>query len=81
MKGFLRELCDEGGCVLFSTHVLEVAEKLCDRIVIIKNGRLVEQGETAQVIGNQSLEDVFLELAAQTDAPGPSAREGEDDHA
>ena len=81
MKGFLRELCDEGGCVLFSTHVLEVAEKLCDRIVIIKNGRLVEQGETAQVIGNQSLEDVFLELAAQTDAPGPAAREGEDDHA
>ena len=65
MKGFLRELCDQGGSVLFSTHVLEVAEKLCDKIVIIKGGRMVEQGKTADIVGNQSLESVFLELARE----------------
>lgn len=64
-KGFLRELCEEGGSVLFSTHVLEVAEKLCDRIAIIRGGKLIEEGETQQVVGNESLEAVFLELAQQ----------------
>ena len=65
MKGFLREQCDQGGAVLFSTHVLEVAEKLCDHIVIVKGGRLVRQGATASVVGDESLEQVFLELAAE----------------
>lgn len=67
MKGYLREICQQGGSVLFSTHVLEVAEKLCDRIVIIKGGRLVEEGPTAQVIGKASLEQVFLDLAKEAD--------------
>ena len=62
MKGFLRDLCDRGVAVLFSTHVLEVAEKLCDRIAIIRGGRLIECGRTEEVVGNSSLESVFLEL-------------------
>ena len=62
VKGLMRELCDRGGAVFFSTHVLEVAEKLCDSIAIIKEGRLVVSGPTAQVRGNASLEQVFLEL-------------------
>ena len=60
LKGFLREICDSGGAVFFSTHVLEVAEKLCDTIAIIKDGRLVRHGPTEQVVGDSSLEDVFL---------------------
>lgn len=67
MKGYLREVCQQGGSVLFSTHVLEVAEKLCDRIVIIKGGRMVEEGPTAQMIGKASLEQVFLDLAKEAD--------------
>ncbi|MBP8855488.1 MAG: ABC transporter ATP-binding protein [Oscillospiraceae bacterium] len=63
MKQLLRELCNEGGAVFFSTHVLEVAEKLCDRIAIIKDGHLVESGSTADIVGKSSLEHVFLELA------------------
>ena len=62
LKGYLRELCNEGGAVFFSTHVLEVAEKLCDTIAIIKNGRLVRHGPTQEVVGDSSLEDVFLGL-------------------
>mgnify|MGYP000106757625 CR=1 FL=1 len=54
-----------GGSVLFSTHVLEVAQKLCDRIAIIKGGRLVKMGTTASVVGDESLEQVFLELAQE----------------
>ena len=65
MKGFLRDLCDRGGAVLFSTHVLEVAERLCDRISIIRNGKLIESGRTEDVVGNSSLEDVFLELGRE----------------
>ena len=70
MKGFLREICEAGGAVIFSTHVLEVAEKLCDRIAIIRGGKLVEVGKTADIVGNSSLEEVFLELAqgGNTDA-------------
>lgn len=60
LKGFLREICDSGGAVFFSTHVLEVAEKLCGAIAIIKDGRLVRHGPTEQVVGDSSLEDVFL---------------------
>ena len=62
LKGYLRELCEAGGAVVFSTHVLEVAEKLCDTIAIIKDGRLVRYGPTEEVVGDSSLEDVFLGL-------------------
>ncbi|MDL2294540.1 AAA family ATPase, partial [Ruminococcaceae bacterium OttesenSCG-928-D13] len=65
MKEFLRELCRAGGAVLFSTHVLDVAEKLCDKIAIIKDGKLVEAGRTADIVGKSSLEHVFLELEAE----------------
>ena len=65
MKGYLRQVCSEGGSVLFSTHVLEVAQKLCDRIAIIKAGRLVEEGPTADIVGKSDLEAVFLELARE----------------
>ena len=63
LKQIMREVCDGGGAIFFSTHVLAVAEKLCDRIAIIKNGRLVVSGTTDEVRGDASLEDVFLELA------------------
>ena len=63
LKQIMREVCDGGGAIFFSTHVLEVAEKLCDKIAIIKNGRLVVSGTTDEVRGDASLEDVFLELA------------------
>ena len=62
LKEGLRSICDRGGSVFFSTHILEVAEKLCDRIAIIKDGKLVVSGETGTVIGNKSLENLFLEL-------------------
>lgn len=65
MKNFLREVCNAGGAVMFSTHVLEVAEKLCDTISIIRGGKLVETGKTADIIGNSNLENVFLELAKE----------------
>jgi ABC-2 type transport system ATP-binding protein len=67
LKEYLHELCDRGGAVFFSTHVLEVAQNLCDHIAIIKNGRLVESGTTAEVTGKSSLEDVFLEIAGNPD--------------
>ena len=63
VKQLMHELCDQGGAIFFSTHVLEVAEKLCDKIAIIKEGRLVVSGKTEEVRGNSSLEHVFLELA------------------
>ena len=62
LKGMMRELCDEGGAIFFSTHVLEVAEKLCDQVAIIKGGRLIRSGTMAEVKGDDSLEEVFLEL-------------------
>ena len=62
MKGFMRELCDNGGAIFFSTHVLEVAEKLCDKIAIIKGGKLIKAGTMDEVKGDHSLENVFLEL-------------------
>lgn len=65
MKEFLAELCQEGSSVFFSTHVLEVAEKLCDRIAIIKQGKLIRYGLTEEVVGDSSLEDVFLELEGE----------------
>ncbi len=65
VKELMRTLCDNGGAIFFSTHVLEVAEKLCDRIAIIKNGTLIKSGKTDEVIGDESLEDVFLELEGE----------------
>ena len=62
LKGMMRELCDVGGAIFFSTHVLEVAEKLCDKVAIIKGGRLIRSGTMEEVKGDDSLEDVFLEL-------------------
>ena len=62
LKEIMRKICDEGGAIFFSTHVLEVAEKLCDRIAIIKGGRLIKSGTMEEVRGDESLESVFLEL-------------------
>ncbi len=62
LKGIMRDICDKGGAIFFSTHVLEVAEKLCDKVAIIKDGKLIISGKTEEVRGNASLEDVFLEL-------------------
>ena len=62
LKGMMREICDNGGAIFFSTHVLEVAEKLCDKVAIIKAGRLVASGTMDEVRGDESLEQVFLEL-------------------
>ena len=62
LKGMMRELCESGGAIFFSTHVLEVAEKLCDKVAIIKGGRLVRSGTMEEVKGDDSLEEVFLEL-------------------
>ena len=61
LKGMMREVCDEGGAIFFSTHVLEVAEKLCDKVAIIKNGKLIRSGTMEEVKGDDSLEEVFLE--------------------
>lgn len=65
LKEIMAELCKNGGAIFFSTHVLEVAEKLCTKVAIIKDGKLVISGNTAEVIGNASLESVFLELEAE----------------
>lgn len=62
LKIMMREVCDKGGAIFFSTHVLEVAEKLCDKVAIIKGGKLIRQGTMEEVKGDDSLEDVFLEL-------------------
>lgn len=62
LKGIMREICDQGGAIFFSTHVLEVAEKLCDKVAIIKGGRLIKSGTMEEVKGDESLESVFLEL-------------------
>lgn len=62
LKKQMREICDNCGAIFFSTHVLEVAEKLCDKVAIIKGGRLIASGTMAEVKGNLSLEDAFLEL-------------------
>ena len=66
LKQMMRELCDAGGAIFFSTHVLEVAEKLCDKVAIIKNGRLIRSGTMEEVKGDASLEQVFLELEGES---------------
>ena len=67
LKGMMRELCDGGGAIFFSTHVLEVAEKLCDKVAIIKGGRLIRSGTMEEVKGDDSLEEVFLELEGEAE--------------
>ncbi len=62
LKGMMREVCEDGGAIFFSTHVLEVAEKLCDKVAIIKGGKLIRSGTMEEVRGDESLERVFLEL-------------------
>ena len=62
LKGIMRDICDKGGAIFFSTHVLEVAEKLCDKVAIIKGGKLIKSGTMEEVKGDTSLENVFLEL-------------------
>ena len=65
LKQMMREHCDRGGAIFFSTHVLEVAEKLCDKVAIIKQGRLIRAGTMDEVRGDDSLEEVFLELEGE----------------
>ena len=65
LKGLLREVCEEGGAIFFSTHVLDVAEKLCDKVAIIKGGKLIRSGTMEEVKGDDSLEEVFLELEGE----------------
>ena len=66
LKGMMRELCDAGGAIFFSTQVLEVAEKLCDKVAIIKGGKLIRSGTMEEVKGDDSLEEVFLELEEES---------------
>ena len=65
LKEMMREHCGRGGAIFFSTHVLEVAEKLCDKVAIIKQGKLIKEGTMEEVRGDESLEEVFLELEAE----------------
>ena len=67
LKEIMKDFCNEGGAILFSTHILEVAEKICDKVVIIKGGKLVTCGKMEEVKGNSSLEDVFLDLEDNND--------------
>ena len=66
LKGMMHEVCAAGGAIFFSTHVLEVAEKLCDKVAIIQHGRLIRSGTMEEVKGDDSLEDVFLELEGES---------------
>lgn len=67
LKEIMRDICNKGGAIFFSTHVLEVAEKLCDKVAIIKDGRLIKSGSMEEVKGDESLEEVFLELGEDHD--------------
>ena len=66
LKGMMREVCEDGGAIFFSTHVLEAAEKLCDKVAIIKGGKLIRSGTMEEVKGDDSLEEVFLELEGES---------------
>ena len=66
LKEMMRDICDAGGAIFFSTHVLEVAEKLCDKVAIIKGGKLIRSGTMEEVKGDDSLEEVFLELEGES---------------
>ncbi|MBO5487698.1 MAG: ABC transporter ATP-binding protein [Eubacterium sp.] len=65
LKGMMREFCNQGCAIFFSTHVLEVAEKLCDKVAIIKEGKLIRSGTMEEVKGDGSLEEMFLELEGE----------------
>ncbi len=65
LKGIMRELCDNGSAIFFSSHVLEVVEKLCDRVGIIKDGKLVKEGTIEQITADKSLENIFIEIATE----------------
>ena len=65
VKKIMREFCDQGNAIFFSTHVLEVAEKLCDKIAIIKDGKLIASGTMEEVKGDASLEEVFLGITEE----------------
>ena len=67
LKQIMREICNKGNAIFFSTHVLEVAEKLCDKVAIIKDGKLIKSGTMDEVKGDGSLESVFLELEDKND--------------
>lgn len=73
LKTIMREHCDAGGAIFFSTHVLEVAEKLCDKVAIIRSGRLIASGTMEEVLGDGSLEEVFLELSQADVSDGSEA--------
>ncbi len=62
LKEIMKEFCSRGSSIFFSTHILEVAEKLCDRVGIIKGGKIVTEGEMKDIVGDESLESIFLEL-------------------
>jgi len=62
LKQEMKEFCQQGGAIIFSTHVMEVAEKLCNKVAVIKSGRLVASGPTPEILGARSLEQVFMEL-------------------
>ena len=68
LKGKMHALCEKGSAIFFSTHVLEVAEKLCNRIAVISGGKLVAEGETKELTGDKSLEDVFMEVTHHDEA-------------
>ena len=67
LKLMMREICDQGGAIFFSTHVLDVAEKLCDKVAIIKSGKLIRSGTMEEVKGDDSLEEAFLELEGEAE--------------
>lgn len=66
LKTIMHEICAKGTAIFFSTHVLDVAEKLCNKIAIIKKGKIIETGKTEDLLGNQSLEEIFLEVADES---------------
>jgi ABC-2 type transport system ATP-binding protein len=66
LKGLMREICDNGGAIFFSTHVLEVAQKLCDEVAIIRQGKLIKNGSMEEIAGDEGLESVFLEMEGET---------------
>lgn len=73
LKEIMRGVCEAGGAIFFSTHVLEVAEKLCDRVGIIKKGRLVAEGTMKEIVGDKSLESIFLEIEGENGSAGSAS--------
>ncbi len=66
LKEIFKDMCSRGVSIFFSTHVLEVVEKLCNKVAIIKQGKIVDQGVTAEIIANESLEQIFMEIASES---------------